>query len=107
MSDRFDRFTVPAPDFALRARVLAAVDDRRPSVALRSLDLLGASRAWWLAWSAAMVLLIVVAGGQPISPSDRAAAEQWRDHRAQAQGALGATEVALARETTASSGGGA
>ncbi len=105
MSDRFDRFTVPAPGPSLRARVLAAASHQRPPVVVRCLDILGTSRAWWLAWSAAMLLLILVAGPRPESPSDREAAEQWRNYRAQAETVLGGTGLPRTRQSADTSGG--
>lgn len=96
MSDLFSPYTTPSPRRQLKARVLTAASSDRPTRAwLRTLDSLGSSRIWWLAWGGSMIVLVALAGG-PRAGGERLelTAESWRRYRASVAAALTESEPA-------------
>ena len=95
MSDLFAPFKTPSPSPELRARVLAATASERDSPGfLHALDVLWGSRVWWLAWSASVVLALILGSG-PEAAEERTevTAESWQRYRAGLTATLAGAEA--------------
>lgn len=104
--DPFARYTTPSPSAGLRARVLAAAASARTEPApLRILDALWSSRAWWLGWTTAMVLLVLLAGVGRSGTQGTFTAESWTRYRASVAQALGGSKVAVSAHAGNNPGG--
>lgn len=95
MPDLFSPFTTPSPPARLKARVVAmATSSQRTPGILRLLDTLGASRSWWLAWGASVLMLAVLAGGPRAGgQQEEFTAESWQRYRASIVAALGTDDA--------------